>query len=263
MEILTTALRQLRAQPFFSALVILLLALGIGANTAIFGVVHAVLLKPLLYPEPGSLVMARKLMAPGSTVSIPGNGDFMPDNEFLGWMESVPKSFRALAAYRNATSSLQLGDGAVRVPSAAVTGGFFPMLGVSAWRGRLFDANDMKPGAALTTVLSYSAWQSRYNGDDNAVGQIAKIDDVAHTIIGVLPPAFEFVDPVQFWRPLQLSPNAPGQLRIQMVRVFGRMLPGTNLAVAQRELQGLSESFWDNLTASFNGPGPQGGGQPG
>ena len=263
MEILTSALRQLRAQPFFSTLIILLLALGIGANTAIFGVVYAVLLKPLPYPEPGSLVMARKVMAPGSTASIPGGGDLMPDNEFLGWMESVPKSFRSLAAYRSSTSSLQLGDGAVRVPAAAVTGEFFPMLGVTAWRGRLFDANDLKPGAALTTVLSYSAWQSRYNGDDNAVGQIAKIDDVAHTIIGVLPPSFEFVDLVHFWRPLQIAPNAPGQLRIQLVRVFGRLLPGTSLDTAQRELDGLSERFWNNLFASFAGPGPQSAGPGG
>jgi hypothetical protein len=86
-----------------------------------------------------------------------------------------------------------------------------------------------------------------------------KLDDVAHTVIGVLPPSFEFTDPVQFWRPLPVSPNAPGQLRIQMIRVFGRLLPGTALEVAQRELDALSSSFWNNLTASFRGPGPGGG----
>ncbi len=264
MDILTSAFRQLRAHAAFSALIIALLALGIGANTAIFGVVHAVLLKPLPYPEPGDLVLVRKVPR-DSTAQIPGNGDMMPDNEFLALTDAVPKSFRALAGYRNNSATLSRGDGAVRVPSAAVTGGFFPLLGVSAWRGRLFDETDLKPGAPPTTVLSHAAWQARFNGEDGALGQVVKLDDVAHTVIGVLPPSFEFTDPVQFWRPLPVAPNAPGQLRITMIRVFGRLLPGTALDVAQRELDGISDRFWNNLVASFTGPGPQpvnGGGVP-
>jgi predicted permease len=256
MDLLTSAFRQLRAHAAFSTLIILLLALGIGANTAIFGVVHAVLLKPLPYPEPGDLVMVRKIPR-DAAAQMPGNGDMMPDNEFLAWTEAVPKSFRALAGYRNNASTLSRGDGAIRVPTATVTGGFFPLLGVTAWRGRLFDENDLKPGAPPTTVLSHAAWQARFNGDEAALGQIVKLDDIAHTVIGVLPPSFEFIDPVQFWRPLPVAPNAPGQLRIQMVRVFGRLLPGTSLDVARRELDGLSEGFWNNLVASFRGPGPQ------
>ncbi|WP_415910328.1 hypothetical protein [Oleiharenicola sp. Vm1] len=125
MELLASALRAVRAHPLFSALVIGLLALGIGANTAIFGVVHAVLLRPLPYPESGDLVMARKPPRDGNA-NVPGGGDLMPDTEFLGWLEAVPKSFRALAAYRNSTATLQRGDGAVRVPAAAVTADFFP-----------------------------------------------------------------------------------------------------------------------------------------
>src|SRR3954465_345828 len=100
MQILRSALRSLPAHPIFSSLIILLLALGIGANTAIFGVVHAVLLKPLPYPEPGDLVMVRKLPRDANS-PMPGNGDMMPDNEFLAWLEAVPKSFRSLAGYRN------------------------------------------------------------------------------------------------------------------------------------------------------------------
>lgn len=246
---LRSALRYLHAHPGFSSLVILLLALGIGANTAIFGVVHAVLLKPLPYPQSGDLVLVRKPPR-DPAANLPGGGDMMLDNELLAWLEAVPKSFRTLAGYRNAAATLQLGDGGVRVPSAAVTGGFFPLLGVSAWRGRLFDTNDLKPGAAPTTVLSYSAWQSHFGADDAVIGQIVKLDDVAHTIIGVLPPAFEFVDPVQFWKPLPLEPNAPGQIRIQLIRVFGRLLPGTSREVAQRELDGISERFWNNLPLS-------------
>jgi hypothetical protein len=176
MDLLASALRSLRAHKLFSGLVIGLLALGIGANTAIFGVVYAVLLKPLPYPQSGDLVMVRKLPRDGS-VNVPGGGDLMPDTEFLGWLDAVPKSFRSLAAYRNNTSTLQRGDGSVRVPAASVTGEFFPLLGVTAWRGRLFEAADVKPGAPLTTVLSYSAWQSRFNGADSVVGEVVMIDD--------------------------------------------------------------------------------------
>lgn len=259
MDILTSAFRQLRAHAAFSALIIILLALGIGANTAIFGVVHAVLLKPLPYPEPGDLVLARKTPR-DPAVQLPGGGDMMPDNEFLAWTEAEPKTLRGLAAYRNSAATLQRGDGAVRVPAANVTGGFFPLLGVSAWRGRLFAADDVKPGAPPTTILSHTAWQSRFNGDDGVIGQVVKLDDVAHTIIGVLPPSFEFTDPVQFWRPLPVAPNAPGQMRITMVRVFGRLLPGTALETATKELDAISSRYWGGLTsmmASRMPPGAQ------
>lgn len=262
MEPLKSALRQLRAHPVFSCLVILLLAIGIGASTAIFGVVHAVLLKPLPYPQPGELVMARKLPREGSITTRLGRGDTVPDVEFLSWLEAQPKSFRALAGYTNGTATLQRGDGAVRVSTAAVTDGFFPLLGVSAWRGRLFDAADLKPGATLATVLSYSAWQSRFNGDEGVLGQIVKIDDAAHTVIGVLPPSFEFTEPVQFWRPLQITPSSvPGQLSIlALLHVFGRLQPGARPETAQRELDDASARFWSNLfpptgrTAGFRRP---------
>jgi putative ABC transport system permease protein len=267
MQLLRSALRSLRAHPVFSGLIIVLLAFGIGANTAIFGVVHAVLLKPLPFPQSGELVLARKQLRDGAASQIASGGDMMPDNELLAWIEAVPKSFRGLAGYRNSAATLQRGDASTRVPAAAVTAEFFPLLGVSAWRGRVFAAEDLKPGAPATTLLSYGAWQSRFNGDDSAVGQVVKLDDVPHTIIGVLPAAFEFIDPVQFWRPLPLVANAPGQLRIQMVRVFGRLLPTASRESALRELDGISERFWGNLTAGFGPPpgamGPAGVGPGG
>ncbi len=258
MQILRSALRSLRAHPGFSALVIALLALGIGANTAIFGVVHAVLLKPLPYPDSGELVLIRKPLKDAAAAQLMSGGDMMADTELLAWLDAVPKTLRALAGYRNTPTTLQRGDGAVRVSSASVTGGFFPLLGVSAWRGRLFSSDDLKPGAAPTTVLSYGAWQSRFNGDDNAIGQIVKLDEVAHTIIGVLPATFEFTDPVQFWRPFPLVPNAPGQMRIQMLRVFGRLFPGTTRETAQRELDGLSDRYWGGLTSAMASRMPPG-----
>ncbi len=257
MEIIRSALRSLRAHVRFNALIVTLLALGIGANTAIFSVVHAVLLKPRPDPAPGDLVLARKLPPPGATTQVPGGGDLMPDTEFQAWLEAVPKSFRALAAYRNTAATLQRGDGAVRVPGATVTSEFFAMLGVSAWRGRLFGPEDFKPGATPVTVISHSTWQSRYHRGDAALGQVVKLDDQAHTIIGVLPPSFEFTDPVQFWRPLTLTPPG-GMLRITMLRVFGRLLPGTALDVGQRELNALSERYWNGLSSMMASRQPAG-----
>lgn len=260
MELFKVALRSLRAHPLFSALIILLLALGIGANTAIFGVVHAVLLKPLPYPEPGELVLIRKPPRNGNLV--PGGGLMVSDKDVGAWIEAEAKSFRTIAGYSNATSTLQLagGSGAVRVPTARVSREFFPLLGVSAWRGRLIEAEDVQAGTAPVAVLSFSAWQSRFNGDENVLGTVVRIDETAHTIIGVLPPSFEFIDPVQFWRPLALGGiERPGQLQITMVRAIGRLFPGTSHEVATRELDGISERFWDNFSASFaaaaGGPG--------
>ncbi|MBI2518182.1 MAG: ABC transporter permease [Opitutae bacterium] len=254
MEPLKSALRQLRAHPVFSGLVILLLALGIGANTAIFGVVHAVLLKPLPYPQPGELVLIRKLPREGNAATMLGGGALVSDKDLRAWIDGQPKSFRALVGYANTVSALQLanGDGAVRVHSARVTPGFFPLLGVGAWRGRLLQENDYKAGATPVAVIGYSAWQSRFHGDDGVLGQVVKIDDIPHTVVGVLPPSFEFVDPVQFWRTLTLSGlDRPGQLSIAMVRAFGRLLPGASHESAQHELDGISERFWDGYASSF------------
>ena len=261
MELLKAALRSLRAHPLFCALVISLLALGIGANTAIFGVVHAVLLKPLPYPDPGELVLIRKPPRDGNAASMPGGGVMVSDKDVGAWIEAQPKSFRSFAGYSNTTSTLQVtgGAGALRVPTARVTRGFFPMLGVNAWRGRLIEDEDVKAGATPVAVLSYSAWQSRFNGDEAVLGAVVRIDETAHTIVGVLPPSFEFVDPVQFWRPLVLSGiDRPGQLQISMVRAFGRLFPGTSHEVATRELDGISERFWDNFSASFAAGAAQG-----
>lgn len=261
MMLLRSAFRSLCAHPLFSTLTVALLALGLGANTAIFSVVHAVLLKPLPYPQSGELVLIRKPVREAGA-QVPGGGDLMPDTEFASWQEATPKSFRALAAYRNASVTFQRGDGAVRTPAAAVTGDFFPLLGVTPWRGRLFSAADLAAGAPSTAVLSFSVWQSRFNGNDDALGAVVKLDDVPTTIIGVLPPAFEFVDPVDFWRPLSIPPSAPGQLRIQLVRVFGRVRSGTSREVAQGELDGISARFWSNLPAFGPPPGAPSAGGP-
>ncbi|HUG12090.1 MAG TPA: ABC transporter permease, partial [Opitutaceae bacterium] len=257
MELLKSALRQLRARKVATALTLLLLAVGIGANTAIFSVVNSVLLEPLPYPESGDLVMVRKLFPEGGS-PIPGGGDRAPDIEFAAWVEAVPKSFRSLAGYRTASAALELGDGAAMVPVADATEGFFPMLGVTAWRGRLPAAADCVPGAPPIAVLSHVKWMSQFNGDDTVVGRVVKLDDVAHTIIGVLPPSFEFVDPADFWRPFPMAGRGrPGEMRITMINIFGRLLPGTDLTKAALELDGISERFWTNPFGGFGGP-PQG-----
>lgn len=260
MSLVSHAFRSLRAHPVFSASLIVLLALGIGANTAIFGVVHAVLLQPLPYPDPGHLVVVRKLAKEGAPTP-PGGGDFMPDNEFSAWQETPPSSVLQLAAYRSGTVTWQRPEGAIRATSASVTGAFFQMLGLTAWRGRLWQPTDFKAGATPVAILSHALWSSRFNRDDGVLGQIVTLDDVAYTVIGVLPPSFEFVDPVQIWRPLVLTTaGQPGQLRIQMVRAFARLRPEVDASVAQQELDRLSQAFWGTLSSSLGAPRPGGPG---
>jgi len=105
-----------------------------------------------------------------TTTQIPGNGGLMPDNEFLAWTEAVPKSFRALAGYRNSTAT----SPAATAPCACPPPGhrrFLSAPRVTAWRGRLFERDRLKPGAPPTTVLSYAAWQTRFNGADTALAR--------------------------------------------------------------------------------------------
>jgi putative ABC transport system permease protein len=247
MELLKSAVRQLRARKLATALTLLLLAVGIGANTAIFSVVHSVLLEPLPYPGAGELALVRKVFPAGGGSPIPGGGDRVPDIEFAAWIAAVPKSFRALAGYRAGTATLEVGDDATMVPLADATGEFFPMLGVRAWRGRLPAGADFAPGAAPVAVLSHARWMSVFNGEDSAIGRVVKLDDTAHTVIGVLPPSFEFVDAADIWRPLPLAGmGRPGEMRIQLISAFGRLLPGTDHARAALELDGISERFWSN-----------------
>ena len=170
---LVHAFRSLRKSPGYAAVTILTLALGIGANSAIFSVINGVLLKPLPYPEPARLIFITSqfptLGFPQFWVSVP---------EFLEFRERN-RSFEEVGGYRAGAVNLGTADQPRRVNSALVTSELMPVLGVQPLRGRLFTRADTLPGAEDVAILSSDVWQSAFGGDESVVGRVIPIDGVS------------------------------------------------------------------------------------
>jgi macrolide transport system ATP-binding/permease protein len=187
------ALRQLRKNPGFAATAVLILALGIASSVAIFAFVDAALIKPLPYVDSSRLAVLYESIpiGPKFHLSYPDYVDWKREN----------KVFSSLNVYAPYGFMLKTSDGLRQVDGARVSDGFFKTLGVVPVIGRDFRYGEDKPEPQRTTLLSYSAWQKRYGGDPNALGQTVVLDDDSYVIIGVLPRNFSFApaEPADFW----------------------------------------------------------------
>ena len=170
----------MREAPVFSAIVILILALGIGASTALFSVVDAVLLRPLPFPQDESLVI---LYASNPDKSIPRFGVSYPD--FRDWREQT-RSFTDMALYATGSLVLQGHDGPERVGGLLVSRNFFDLLGVRACLGRLFGPEDERGESSTSLVLAYGYWQERFGGDPSVLGRTLEVNGRVRTVIGVV-----------------------------------------------------------------------------
>lgn len=192
-------LRQLRKAPGFTLTAVLTLALGIGASTAIFAFVNAVLIKPLPYKDPSRLVHLYESipLGPRFHLSYPDYQDWKRDN----------KVFSSLDVYMPYGFMMASADGLRQTDGARVSAGFFRTLGVKPVLGRDFYDGEDRPEAARTALLSYSAWQRRYGLNPNVIGQSVVLDRDSYTIIGVLPREFSFppAEPADFWAILKPS----------------------------------------------------------
>jgi len=228
------AVRTLGKSPGFTLVAVATLALGIGANTAIFSVVHAVLLRRLPYPEPGRLVVLRERQIRQDR----DMGVAWPT--FLDWRTQA-RSFRDMAGFRTDYAMLSgLGEPEM-LRAAQVSAPFFPMLGVRPVLGRAFDAADDKPGAPPVALLSHGVWKRRFGGDPAVVGRSIALDANPHVIVGVLPPSFAFVaEAVDVYTPVGLMGSRPSWLERgnhSAMRVLGRLAPGATLEGARREME--------------------------
>ncbi len=240
-------LRMLRKAPGFTAVAILTLALGIGANTAIFSAVNGILLKPLPYADSSQLVdlMGVKLF-PGN---LEGMMNFSPDV----W-QKVRAQTPAIAqmAFWNRGEYTVTGDTAPeRVSAAQVSSDFFPLLGVPPLAGRPILPGDTQPGAKPVAVVSYAFWRSRWGGDSSALDRTISLDSKAYTIVGVMPPGFTYpISTVQnggegVWLPLIMSPGHEGD----GVFPVARLKKGVSLAAANVQLKTVSP----RMSAEFSG----------
>jgi putative ABC transport system permease protein len=231
---LTHALRTLWKSPGYAVVTILTLALGIGANTAIFSVVNGVILKPLPYPSPERLIFI--------TSQFPALGFdqfWVSAPEFVEFAEGN-RSFKQVGAYRAGAVNLGTPDQPRRVNSAVITSELMPVLGVAPLRGRQFTREDTLPGAEDVAVLSSELWRSAFGGDESVVGRTVPIDGAPTRIVGIMPPDYDVHDArVQVWLPLTLDPANPGNRGGHFLYLVGRLRDDVSLAQAAVDLESM------------------------
>ena len=249
------ALRTLGRNPGFACVSVLALALGIGANSAIFTVVNSVLLQPLRFHKPEQLVVVRernlKAGFPQFSLS-PGN--------YLGYRDQN-HTFSGIAAFGGAGFNLAGGGEPERLRGTRVTLDFFDVLGRSPALGRTFTAQETQVGQNRVVILSHGLWQRRFAGSRDALGQSMKLNDELYTVIGVMPPDFQFPARAEIWTPLAMNLQNWQQRGGHYLSGIGRLKAGTSLAAAQTDLNAIaaraeqqfpnSNSGWDTTISSL------------
>ncbi len=246
------ALRHLKKNPGYALVTILTLALGIGANTAIFSVVHGVILKPLPYPDPARLVFITSQFP-----ALGFNQFWVSAPEFLEFRERN-QSFEDVSAYRSGAVNLGTQDQPRRVVSAVVTSELMPVLGVAPIRGRQFTRADTLPNAEDVGALSSETWKSAFGGDESVLGRVIPIDGVPTRIVAIMPPGYDVHDQkIQVWLPLTLDPANPGGRGGHFLYLVGRLKQGVTLTQAKADVETMLQK-WESLNPGTHVPNRQG-----
>jgi putative ABC transport system permease protein len=225
------AARMLAKNPGFTAVAVIALALGIGANTAIFSVVNTVLLRPLPYKDPEQLVMvwedATKHGYPRDTPTAANYIDWRDQNSV----------FSGMAAIDEINLNLTNAGDPERLKGRRVSANLFALLGVEPQLGRVFNAAEDQPGAQHVAVLSHRLWQRRFGGDANIVNKTLTLDGEAYTVTGVMPARFEFPEKdVEIWVPIAFDAREAANRNRHYLEVVARLKPGVTLEQAQTEM---------------------------
>jgi len=250
-------LRTLRKSPGFTVIALFTLALGIGANTAIFSIVDAVMLKPLPFPDSDKLVfMTSAFEKQGVTRNFATSYA-----DFLDW-RSTAKSFTGMASYHQDSFTLAGLDQPLHVSGETVSGDFFSTLGTQPLLGRGFTRDEEKPGTRVV-VLSHDLWQSAFHGDRSIIGRAITLDKQSYTVVGVMPAGFSFpldADPPKVWRTLAIdsetkdpinSPAAtsPEERGVHFLQMVARLKPDVPMNRAHEEMnviaRGLAKQYPD------------------
>jgi putative ABC transport system permease protein len=246
------ALRGLLRKPLFAVLTILTLALGIGANAAIFSVVNGVLLRPLPYPQPDRLMMV--------WIYNPRQGfdkDVAPYPTFSDW-RAQSRSFEHLAAYFGASVSLTGAGDPAQLRGARVTASFFPTMNVQPALGRWFTEQDATPGHERVVMLEHGLWERRFGSDRAIVGRTIQLSGRPYEVIGVMPAGFQYPDDATLWLPL--APVEPYKQIMESrgsywLNVIGRLRPGTTQATVQTEMDTIARRLEQQYPDSNGGQG--------
>jgi predicted permease len=243
------ALRTLAASPAYAAVTILTLALGIGANAAIFSVVNGVMLKPLPYQRPDRLMFISStfpnLGFDRFWVSLPEWAEFKERN----------RSFQDVGAYREGAVNLGTPERPRRVNSMVVTPELLNVLGVPPLRGRSLTAADSRPGAEAVGILAYSTWQSEFGGDETVVGRVVQVDGVPTRLVGIMPHGYDIHDErVEVILPLTIDPKTfPNNRGSHFLYLIGRLKDGVTRQQAQADLDSMIDQ-WRGLSGNQHAP---------
>ncbi|HEX7315756.1 MAG TPA: ABC transporter permease [Pyrinomonadaceae bacterium] len=263
---LSFAARMLWKNPGFTAVAVLAVALGVGANTTIFSVVNALLLRPFAYETTPRVVMVWE-----RGVDQTNNRNSVAPANYMDWRDQA-KGFEEWAAYGQQHFSLNEGEQPERVPGASVTPSLFRVLAARAVRGRTFTEEEGKPGADPVVLIRHSLWRERFGADPEIVGRTVRIDNRPRTVVGVMPDEFDFpLNNCQVWAPLAFDAEDAQNRGNHYLQVVGLIRPGVTVAQADAEVRAVAErartlypdtnggrtAFAESLTDSFTrGPKP-------
>lgn len=235
------AVRTMLKSPGFTVVAVLALALGIGANTAIFSVVNAVLLRPLPYKQPDRLVHVHRMQPPIARAPIS-----RPD--YFEW-ENQQEVFQNIAAFFYRTYNLTGVDEAERLNGARVTGSFFSLFGVSPAAGRFFDPEDDKAGGARVAVISYGLWNRRFGAAADLIGKTIDLNSDGYTVIGVAPSSFQFPRGIDVWTPAFLAEEKT-QRGSNYLKVIGRLKDGVTREQAAAQMNQITAALAEKYPAN-------------
>ena len=232
------SIRILIKSPAFALAVILVLALGIGANSAIFSVLDKTVIRPLPYADPDRLTMLWEDFSAFGTAK-----NRVSPGTFFDWRKRT-QTFDALAAYSGPRDMDLSGQGAPEdVLGLAVTANLLPMLGVSPFIGRTFTPEEETP-ATKAVVLSYRLWQRRFGGDRGLLGNSIRMNGEMYTVIGVMPPGFQFPDrKTEMWLPLGLAPQVRARRNSHFLKVVGRLSRNRDIRQAQSDMSAVARAL--------------------
>jgi predicted permease len=241
------AFRQMRMRPGFTAVVVLTLALGIGANTSIFSVLDAVLLRPLPFSQPQKLV---KVWTRFTGIGLPDDQNAVSPPEFRDFQQ-LNKSFSDLAAIGTGAVNLGVKGSPQRVVGSSVSPGLFSMLGVQPFLGRTFLAEEGQLGRDHEVILSYGLWRRAFAANPVVVGSTLPVDGVPMTVVGVMPAGFEYPEQSEIWGPLAFSPNdlSAASRGNHGLEVLGRVRPELSLAQVQSDMDRVGKTMVEQNAA--------------